>query len=149
MYLGIRNKIDECPDIHATMKASNINFQAKPSLKSLLLNSLERLTAEIYTNKQGISESMFDELGSPIDQDDVQGNDWPLPSKSVVFGRPKLIISEGDLQRRTDLMVKDLEPNRVTRVQKLQNTQIVFELNTLCTEKLFKVASLIITSSPR
>ena len=112
---GMRNEIDGCPDIYAAMKASNVNFQANPSLESLLLNSLRQLTAEMYTNKQGIPESMFDELGFPIDED-VQGNYWHLTSKSVVFGRSQPIISDKALQRRTALMVKDLEISRVAKV---------------------------------
>ena len=56
------------------MRASNINFQTNPSFEQLFLDSIIVLTAEMHKNQEGIPESMFNELGFPIDQD-VQGDE--------------------------------------------------------------------------
>ena len=84
-------------------------------MEKLLLDSIPELTAEMYKNQEGIPEPLFDKLAFPIDKDD-EDNEWPLTSRSIVFGRSQPMISQMALERRTAVMVKDVETRRVERV---------------------------------
>ena len=58
------------------------------------------------------------------------------------------MISQMALERRTAVMVKDVETRRIERVQTIQKSQKVFDHNAECTELLLQKGGFPNTSSP-
>jgi len=77
-----------CPDIHAIMASSNINFKKNPHIRTLLRQTIVALVRLGYETGGTISEEKYDELEYPLDMD-VTGQVWHLPGKSEVYARSK------------------------------------------------------------
>ena len=89
---------DGVTNIHAIMRAINVQFNSNLVLQALFYKSLQHCVADIFA-VGSISEETYDSLGFPIDVD-CDGNLWIMTSQFLVFVRSQSIITIDALQRR-------------------------------------------------
>ena len=136
---------DGDPNMHAIMRASNVQFNSNTGLQELFYKSMQHCVAETFA-VCSISEETHDSLGFPIDVD-CEGNLWIITSQSLVFARSQPIITIDALQRRIERTVQTLEEARSARVRDLQKARTIITQAAECSQLLFKAAGIPSSSS--